>query len=823
MAAKSKEVSLGFFARAGAGAGKATAGCIGDLHATWDRHHGGVLTIASSSVSAGLIALATRVRVMRAGGSTALTAGRPVVLDQAADPDPRLVVVEQGPERIVLRVMFSLLDGEGGYHGDGLTETHIYHDGEVRLAFAFRLIDASVHDAVTDAWVEMNVAGKWRGATIGAAKTKKIPLDQPAGFSFRKQLPGRFVGLAGRKGSIAAGYYSLDGAATDALGGVGLWAGPRSQAPWYDTWGHLYDQWDGLAGWGGHPTGRLAIQPGGGSEGPAIRWHWLSGANEPCGANFGCKALLAIYFDRGAAAVDRLTGSFKPVVPRSATGLQFRCLDVVENVLLFRQTCPVGAAEFGPARAGRTSQLVRARVFDLDAFAGTRVRAAGKTLPVQRLSAGRMTDDPYGTNLARPGDRFVPLIGSENDPKAEAVFSFALSAGRATRIQVEQTAGLAMDYLKYDDREIYLLRSAAMSRGWPVAAFSPRTLCLHNLRLGGAGSSGSSGSGVVPPPAAVRVPLYWYPTNVQTRGHCANELVKLAISSDLWVAGRLRLAIQSTTPNRTLESRMEAELDVRGGFTAALNGGCATGGLPASAVNTGPKTLADKPPVARDTVLKQPVNPDGPRLSSCLFLDVSARLCVLKPFDLPEIQFLNLFPYDSWRTEDWESDWVISLNGEQVGTAPNAKQGGTALNAKQVGTAPNAKQLGTAPNAKQGGESLNGEQGATTYLIKEPYDKRRFGDQPQSWDRSFFLAQGPRDRGNLFLLARSAGPAMQKQRHVLCRVWLDSHLGVHGLPTPVPAGTKLAVDYTLAIGGDRRLSMAEAFEIGRAALKGGGL
>jgi hypothetical protein len=340
-----------------------------------------------------------------------------------------------------------------------------------------------------------------------------------------------------------------------------------------------------------------------------------------------------------------------------------------------------------------------------------------------------MTDDPYGTNLARPGDRFVPLIGSEDDPKSEAVFSFDQPAGRPTRVQVEQAAGLAMDYLKYDDREIYLLRSAAVSRNWPIGTFSPRTLCLHNLRLGGLRP------GAIPPPAAVRVPLYWYPTNVQTRGHCANEAVQLAISPDIWSGGPIRLAVQSTTPNRTIESRVKAEL------------------------NVAPDSLGGR---------------------AGLLLGVSSRLEVLTQFDMPEIQFLNLFPYDSWRTEDWECDWVISLD-----------EAGRAM----------------------------------TYLIKEPYDKRKYGDQANAWSRTFFLAQGPRDRGNLFLLARPAASAKrtQKQRHVLCRVWLDSHLGVHGLPTPVPAGTKLAVEYTVAIAGDRRLSMAEAFEIGRAALKSGRL
>jgi len=199
-------VDLGFFRRAG----ENTEGLIGPLRVLFDRHRGGVATLtfatdesrATGSLSVPLAACPPVSRVARAddlkppvahieprSGATLgpvrlaarvrlLKDGQPIWLRQEADPDPRLIIAEQGPIRIWMRVMFSLLDESGNYHGDGLTETILYNDGEVRLAFCLRLVDSFMHDTVTDAWIEMDVAGDVTGGRIGAKRLADLPRDK---------------------------------------------------------------------------------------------------------------------------------------------------------------------------------------------------------------------------------------------------------------------------------------------------------------------------------------------------------------------------------------------------------------------------------------------------------------------------------------------------------------------------------------------------------------------------------------------------------------------------------------------------------------------
>jgi hypothetical protein len=149
-------------------------------------------------------------------------------------------------------------------------------------------------------------------------------------------------------------------------------------------------------------------------------------------------------------------------------------------------------------------------------------------------------------------------------------------------------------YVKWDDRRSYVLRSDDLP-GVPLAAFSSRTLCLHDLR----GRAGAA-------PALVRVPLYWYPTNVQTRGHCVNELERLRLTAN--GPDRVALRITSVDPNRRARST----------FTADIR-----------------------------------------RTASAVTVATRARLKVLSRLDLPALQYLNAFPAGSWQPEDWPDDWVV--------------------------------------------------------------------------------------------------------------------------------------------------------------------
>ena len=532
----------------------------------------------------GPLRVAARVRLLKNA--------KPILIRQEDDPDPRFVLCEEGPERIALRTLYSLIDHKGVYHGDGLTDTILYADGEVRLAFALRLVDNSAHDTVTDAWVEVQADGNVRSVCPGTRKGERIPtgaLTTPRSYRFGRALPGRSVVLEGARGAAALGWYSDDGRETDRLGGAGLWHGPRDRSPYYDTWGHLYDQWRGSSGWGGHKTGRLVLAAE--DDATTLAWHWLHDAEEPVPETMGFRAMLGLFLDAGAAVAGRRIDALQaPVIP-AAEGAQFRCLDVVENALLYKKTAPEMTVTFPRDRLERRVHL---RVFGLEGGGSVVAEVGGRRVVPHVLALGGMTDDPYGPNLARPGDRFMPVIGDAGEGPCHAVLSVPLSARKKTAVTLREEPGIGLAYVKWDDRQTYVIRASSVPAG-PVATFSTRTLCLHDLR-------GAKGAG----PALIRVPFYWYPTNVATRGECVNELRRLRMTAS--GPDRLGLEITSTDPNR--RARTVARVEI---------------------------------PAPREAVTVR----------------VDTRLEVLTELDLPSIQYLNSFPSNSWQPEDWPDDWVV--------------------------------------------------------------------------------------------------------------------------------------------------------------------
>jgi hypothetical protein len=534
---------FGTFRRHGASIG----GQIGPLTARWDRHRGGALTVTATrgGRTAPPVELLTRVRVTKEG--------HPWQISQANDPDPRLIFCEEGPERLVLRVMYALVDDRGRYHGDGLSDTVLWANGDVQVSSSLRLVDLTAHDTVTDAWLEAALAGGAEGAAtleVGTRTPTRLTPDSlaaPRCFRLKGGVAGRYAAARSASVCTAFAWFSEGAECYEDLGGRGWWTGVGDEAPYYDRWGHLYDQWGGTGGWAAHESARLTV--GRTSDGLALAWHWLREANEPVSANMCFRGLLAIRFCETTDDVrSRLRAFLNPVVPQ-VDGGEFRCLDVLENALVVKRYAGSDLVLSFPRDAHERTAHVR--VYGLAGTGGVSVTAGGAPIAPHLVSHGGMTDDPYGPNLARPGDRYLPLVGDTTVPPDEAVFSVSLSARRKAVVTVRETPGMNLAYLKWDDRRTYVLRSSGLSA--PLAEFSPQTVCLHHLRA----NAGRE-------PALVRLPLYWYPPNVSTPFHCLNELEGLRAEN-----GPATLAFEIVSSNRGQRARstMRAEVSAVDGAT----------------------------------------------------------------------------------------------------------------------------------------------------------------------------------------------------------------------------------------------------------------
>ncbi|KPJ69014.1 MAG: hypothetical protein AMS14_11830, partial [Planctomycetes bacterium DG_20] len=428
-------------------------------------------------------------------------------------------------------------------------------------------------------------------------------LREPRWFRLPGGVPGRFVVARSGDAWVAFTWFNDRGNCYEDLGGAGAWAGPGDEAPYYDRWGHLYDQWGGDPGWSAGRSAHLGLANA--DTGFAVTWHWLHEADEKATPNMAYRGLLALRFGDGSdgarrrrqpagrtEARDRITAFHNPVIP-TLQGGQFRCLDVLENALVIKKTAEVTKLTFRRDALGRT---VHVRLFGLSGTGGVAVTAPGLPIVPHLVSHGGLTDDPYGPNHARPGDRHAPLIGDPNVPPDEVVFSVPLSPRGKTIVAVRETPGINLAYLKWDDRRTFVIRSSAL--GCPLAEFSTRTLCLHNLR-----------AYAKTPPALVRLPLYWYQCNASTPLYCLNILQAFRLVENGPEA--LRFEVVSHNRGQRARSTMAAVI----------------------------------PAVAAAPVIR-----------------VNARLDVLRQWDLPGIQYLNSYPENSWQPRDWPCDWVVLVD-----------------------------------------------------------------------------------------------------------------------------------------------------------------
>jgi len=103
-------------------------------------------------------------------------ADRPVPVYLAFDHAPEFISLEEGSQRLGLRVKFQLYDSAQNYHGHGSSETWLYPNGEVFVTFAASFEDASSREAVTDARLSLFVP-QYTAATVAAPESKAVRLD----------------------------------------------------------------------------------------------------------------------------------------------------------------------------------------------------------------------------------------------------------------------------------------------------------------------------------------------------------------------------------------------------------------------------------------------------------------------------------------------------------------------------------------------------------------------------------------------------------------------------------------------------------------------
>ncbi|MHB9031360.1 MAG: hypothetical protein ACYC9O_21535, partial [Candidatus Latescibacterota bacterium] len=122
-------------------------GCMGKSHVFIDKTFGGVMDFVSGEWprTEWLARLDMVFAVQRRDSKI------PVEVRQSFDKSPEIIFIEEGNERIGVRVKFKLFDQKNLYHGYGLTETWMYPDGSMFFSGGVCFDDSIAHAAVTGA------------------------------------------------------------------------------------------------------------------------------------------------------------------------------------------------------------------------------------------------------------------------------------------------------------------------------------------------------------------------------------------------------------------------------------------------------------------------------------------------------------------------------------------------------------------------------------------------------------------------------------------------------------------------------------------------
>ena len=102
---------------------------------------------------------------------------------QSFDRSPKIFFLEEGNDRIGLRVLFKLYDKRNTYYGHGMTETWVYPDGQVYITAAGMFENVADGSQVNMGKMEINIE---KGLVNGDLKNKKSPMSDST-------IPGRYM------------------------------------------------------------------------------------------------------------------------------------------------------------------------------------------------------------------------------------------------------------------------------------------------------------------------------------------------------------------------------------------------------------------------------------------------------------------------------------------------------------------------------------------------------------------------------------------------------------------------------------------------------
>jgi hypothetical protein len=435
-------------------AGEAKGGFFVPYNGGWEGRIG-LARFAVPSVDGGLLELrdGSGTRLARLGWECSVLDphGQPLQVRQELDRAPVVRFLEEGDQRLGVRVLFRLYDGNGLYHGHGMTEVWAYPDGQLFVTAAAMFEDPSAHAGVSEAALKLDVPGGIKTLKAGGDVSRSgEAVTMPVFVTGSNAPPAGWIECGGVSGKPLWTLYWRPSWKMDHHNFV---ARSEGGSPTYYRWPAYLGQ--AYYGFGPPRTARVDLDGR-----MSLDWDAGKTTNKP-GACFGAVFRLTANAESAPAfaAADRqpLDLTIEGGVPHVTARFGGTGYNDQEGAYEIRKTGDVLRVVLPADVAGRT---VRVKVVGLSGHGAVAAELDGRPVVPQLAGDGGIADDPL-----------APIKEQPEGPADMALVAVRL--GPAPRVlTVRETEGVQLAYQNRDAWRSYCLYGTKTGARWPGYRFS---------------------------------------------------------------------------------------------------------------------------------------------------------------------------------------------------------------------------------------------------------------------------------------------------------------------------------------------------------------
>ena len=360
-------------------------------------------------------------------------------LDQAFDPAPRLLIIDQGPGRVAARAFFTMRTKDGLPHGSGTLDVYVYGD-RVFLVPSLYIDYEPGGLTVSASGFRGTVPGSGAEMMMGGSKimarenSRFIPFgEERAEFGVLVDNPGRASMKIGWSRNTYPSWPYLNEIDTQ----------PETDEL-YEKWPLWITQRESPISWKRSERSGLKV---GFAEGAVQRldFLWLNGDSlkVPNGGYVALNGMMAVFLGPISARAEELWNAYRNPSKPAVKGGEFRYYNEIEGIYeIDSKGGDVEATFYNASRAYECQVYVR--FWNLTGKGACVVKVNRENAPFGLFNDGDMIEDPM-----------VPMLKQATGPARFAALAVPLGRGSSTTVALTRSQGMQFAYQMYSDLETF--------------------------------------------------------------------------------------------------------------------------------------------------------------------------------------------------------------------------------------------------------------------------------------------------------------------------------------------------------------------------------